>query len=305
MLTTSTNRQCSVSAAMIQRFSRCSSTGTSGAITPSTCVTLAAISFSWNASDRYSRLGPRRDRHDDAAALPRARRRRDRRRRASSCGLSARIRACRRVEIDGVVAAVRGDDEPVAGSRARRLRRRECRRTRVRSPGAGDRSSRRRSMSFCVTPPASCVDHATTQRLYETRQVRMVVLAIGDPRERIHEADRLVEFANAVHLLDARAGAATSRSASQDARRARRRRASRRPAGNASRRARAAVRERRGNRMSASSMPHAICTLRDRGYAGGERLAGARRARPPADANRRTPNAADRASASPRCPRTA
>ena len=48
----STNRQPCASAPMIQRLTSSSSTAMSGATTPMTCVTLAAISFSRNSSER-------------------------------------------------------------------------------------------------------------------------------------------------------------------------------------------------------------------------------------------------------------
>ncbi len=64
----STNRQPCASAPMIQRLTSSSSTAMSGATTPMTCVTLAAISFSLERVGAVEERGARLDRLDRSAA---------------------------------------------------------------------------------------------------------------------------------------------------------------------------------------------------------------------------------------------
>ena len=96
-----------------------------------------------------------------------------------AAALEHALERVRRRRAHRVVAALGRDDESgLAGPPG------------VRAAGARLRQAKSRSVlaaqmrSFSVTPPASCVENATAQRLVGDGELGMVVLAVRDPRRR-------------------------------------------------------------------------------------------------------------------------
>ena len=94
------------------------------------------------------------------------------------------------------MAAVRGDDQPCASAALKRT-------------AALTFAAQMTSLS--VTPPASCVENVDDAAVVVDGEVRMMIFAMRDPCERVHERHRLVVVGELERLLDAVAGERSSR----------------------------------------------------------------------------------------------